>query len=94
MKILQFIFLMLPLCSMYAQDYELGKVTIAELEQKSYPADAGAPAAILFEKGVSCMMYSESKGFYLVTDVEVKIKIVMVKNIIQIQLNLFLELEI
>lgn len=33
-----------------AQNYELGKVTIAELEEKSNPKDTTAPAAILFKK--------------------------------------------
>lgn len=58
-----------------AQDFELGKVTIAELEQKSHPLDNGADAAILFESGKTYMDYSVEEGFSLVTDVSIRIKI-------------------
>jgi len=58
-----------------AQKMELGKVTIEELQQKSYPADSSAPAAILFKTGETVFEYSESKGFVMNTKVQVKIKI-------------------
>ncbi len=37
--------------SIQAQNFELGKVSIAELQEKEHPIDPTAPAAILFEKG-------------------------------------------
>ena len=58
-----------------AQKYELGEVTKAELEEKAHATDPSAPAAILFSKGQTYMVYSEQSGFDLMTEVEVKIKI-------------------
>ncbi len=59
----------------FAQDYELGKVTIQELNQKQHPTDTSAVAAILFSKGKSYFEYVENSHFALMTDIEVKIKI-------------------
>jgi hypothetical protein len=58
-----------------AQKLELGKVTIAELEEKQHPTEPDAPAAILFEKGKVTFEYSQSEGFVMTTTVQVKIKI-------------------
>ena len=58
-----------------AQKYELGEVTKEELEEKAHPLDASAPAAILFSKGQTYFAFSDSEGFQLVTEVEMKIKI-------------------
>ena len=58
-----------------AQKYELGKVTIAELEQKFHPNDKEAEAAVLFEKGETRMEYNEMNGFVIITETEIKIKI-------------------
>jgi len=59
----------------FAQDYELGKVTIAELSQKQHPTDTSAVAAIIFNKGRSYFNFVENSHFVLMTDIEVKIKI-------------------
>ena len=58
-----------------AQKYELGEVTKQELEEKVHPQDPSAPAAILFSKGHTYFTFSDSEGFQLVTEVEMKIKI-------------------
>lgn len=58
-----------------AQEYKLGNVTKAELEEKAYPKDTSAPAVILFSKCENYMSYTEQRGFALYTDVEMKIKI-------------------
>jgi hypothetical protein len=58
-----------------AQEYKLGKVTIAELEEKTHPKDPTAEAAVLFEKGRTHFEYSQNDGFQVFTDVDVKIKI-------------------
>ncbi|MHC0439115.1 DUF3857 domain-containing protein [Flavobacterium sp. 3-210] len=58
-----------------AQNYELGKVTIAELQEKRNPKDTTAPAAILFKKGRTFFTYSESVGFSANHVYEFKIKI-------------------
>lgn len=58
-----------------AQDYKLGSVTREELEEKAHPTDASAPAAVLFSRCTNSMLYTESSGFQLVTEVDMKIKI-------------------
>ena len=64
---------LVPIAS--AQKYELGAVTVAELEQKFHPADKDAEAAVLYEKGETRMEYTEQSGFLIITETEVKIKI-------------------
>lgn len=59
----------------FAQKLELGKVTLAELEEKQHPTESDAVAAVLFKKGVVKFEYSENNGFEMITIVKVKIKI-------------------
>ncbi|MEO7977822.1 transglutaminase domain-containing protein [Flavobacterium sp.] len=59
----------------FAQDFRLGKVSIAEIEQKNHPTDTAAIAAILYKKGVSRFEYNDQEGFIILTDVETRIKI-------------------
>lgn len=58
-----------------AQEFELGKVSKEELEQKTHPLEPDAVAAVLFEKGTTYMEYSDARGFTLVTETDVRIKI-------------------
>jgi transglutaminase-like putative cysteine protease len=58
-----------------AQEFKLGKVSIAELEQKRHPKDTAAVAAILFKKGDVNFEYSQTEGFDVVTEVTMRIKI-------------------
>lgn len=58
-----------------AQEFKLGKVSIAELEEKEHPKDPAASAAILFKKGEVKFRYSENEGFEVVTIVQTRIKI-------------------
>ncbi|OOV17165.1 DUF3857 domain-containing protein [Flavobacterium sp. LM4] len=58
-----------------AQNYELGKVTIAELEEKVHPQDSSAVAAILFKKGRTFFTYNPKSGFSANNVYEFKIKI-------------------
>lgn len=58
-----------------AQEFKLGKVSIAELEQKVHPKDSAAAAAILYKKGASRIEYNQNDGFVTITDVETRIKI-------------------
>jgi hypothetical protein len=53
-----------------AQNFELGKVTIAELQEKRHPKDSTANAAILFKKGE---VYFED--LTTITRIKIKIKI-------------------
>ena len=58
-----------------AQEFKLGKVIMAELEEKQHPKDSTAVAAILFNKGEVQFEYSQEKGFIMVTKVKTRIKI-------------------
>lgn len=58
-----------------AQNYELGNVTIAELQEKSNAKDTAAPAAILFKKGRTFFTYTEGKGIITNNVYEFRIKI-------------------
>jgi hypothetical protein len=58
-----------------AQKYELGKVTIAELQEKEYPKDPSAVAAVLFKRGEVSSEYSQIEGFVMYTKVQTRIKI-------------------
>lgn len=61
--------------NLIAQEFKLGKVSVAELEQKVHPKDTSAVAAILYKKGVSRMEFDQNEGFYMMTYVETRIKI-------------------
>jgi hypothetical protein len=58
-----------------AQEFKLGKVSIAELQEKEHPKDPSAVAAILFKKGEVKFEYTQSEGFVMFTEVETRIKI-------------------
>lgn len=58
-----------------SQEFKLGKVSVAELEQKVHPKDSSAAAAILYKKGSSRLEYDTSEGFVTITEVETRIKI-------------------
>ena len=58
-----------------AQTFELGKVSITELEEKEHPKDPSASAAILFKKGKMSLEYNKSEGFVMITEVKTRIKI-------------------
>lgn len=58
-----------------AQNYELGKVSIAELEEKVNPKDTAAVAAILFKRGKTFFTYSAGRGFTANNVYEFRIKI-------------------
>jgi len=45
-----FVFLLFAVSKSNAQIYEMGKVTVAELEEKMHPGDSAAAAAIIFNK--------------------------------------------
>ena len=59
----------------FSQSYELGKVTLAELEEKEHPVEKDAEAAVLFDIGRTFFEFDINKGFKLVTEVTTKIKV-------------------
>ncbi|MBA4320292.1 MAG: hypothetical protein C0412_17995, partial [Flavobacterium sp.] len=58
-----------------AQKFELGKVSIAELEEKKHPIDTTAVAAILFNKARTFFRYDPKNGFSINTEQVFRIKI-------------------
>jgi len=58
-----------------AQKFELGKVSVAELEEKSHPIDTTAVAAILFNKARTFFTYDAKNGFSINTENTFRIKI-------------------
>ena len=58
-----------------AQKFELGKVSIEELQEKVHPKDTAAVAAILFKKGETSFDYSNESGFSINYEVIVRLKI-------------------
>lgn len=74
MKLLKFIALLLAFTT-HAQKYELGKVSIRELEEKSHPLDNSAPAAVLFKKGKTHFTVDGSGEWSAITEIQYRIKI-------------------
>ena len=68
-------FLILFSNTVNAQEFKLGKVSIAELEEKTHPKDTAAVAAILFKKGETKFEYSQNEGFLVITEITMRIKI-------------------
>lgn len=59
----------------FSQNYELGEVTIEELQELKYSNDPNAEAVVLFENGKTYFQYDMNSGFNIITEVEKKIKI-------------------
>ncbi|PDS25839.1 DUF3857 domain-containing protein [Flavobacterium branchiophilum] len=58
-----------------AQEFKIGKVSAAELQEKQHPIETDAPAAILYKTGDVRMEYNQNDGFVMVTTVKNRIKI-------------------
>lgn len=58
-----------------AQKFELGKVSVKELQEKMHPIDTTAVAAILYNKSRTFFGYNIRTGFSINTECEFKIKI-------------------
>jgi Domain of Unknown Function with PDB structure (DUF3857) len=58
-----------------AQKFELGKVTVSELQEKTHPKDTSAVAAVLFNVGKTYFEYRQNDGFTMTTEVTTRIKI-------------------
>jgi hypothetical protein len=73
--VLVFLFSIFSVSKSNAQNHELGKVTIAELQEKLNPKDTTAPATILFKKGKTFLTYNKDNGFSANNVYEFRIKI-------------------
>ena len=69
------IVLLLVAFQAFTQNYELGKVTIQELEEKEHPIEKDAAAAVLFTIGTTTFEYSGDDGFKINTEIITKVKI-------------------
>ncbi len=69
------LFLLLMVSVVKAQELKLGKVTIAELEEKQYSKDTAAVAAILYKKGRTFFTYNVKTGFAANHEFTFRIKI-------------------
>lgn len=74
-KLIQFLVLLLLPFSLFAQNMELGKVSVAELKEKVHSTDSSAVAAVLFKKGKTYFELTPDGKWELVTEVETRIKI-------------------
>lgn len=59
----------------FSQELSLDNVTTKELLEKTNPSDSTSVAKVLFEKGKTFFEYKQGNGFFIYTEVEVKIKI-------------------
>lgn len=57
------------------QDFQLGKVTVEELQEKQHPTDTSAVAAVLFKKARTFFTYSVKAGFIANHEIKYRIKI-------------------
>ena len=75
---MKFAALLLGLCfsvSVCAQDYDFGKVSKEELEEKINPLDSSANATYLYKYRRTFFEYTQEVGFEVVTEVQERIKI-------------------
>jgi hypothetical protein len=69
------LFLLFSVVNVNAQEFKMGKVSIAELEEKVHPIDSTAAAAILFNKAKTYFTYNVKNGFSIHTEQIFRIKI-------------------
>jgi hypothetical protein len=58
-----------------AQNFEPGKVSIEELQEKAHPIDSSAVAAIVYKIGKTIFKYDYEKGFYALHECQIRIKV-------------------
>lgn len=74
-KIFFLTFILFTNAILYSQNFELGKVSIAELKQTEHPLSPSAPAAILCKKAKTTFKYTLNNGFSVIHEYEYRIKI-------------------
>jgi hypothetical protein len=74
-KLTFFLFIVLLFSNATAQEFELGKVSISELQEKVHPNDTSAIAAYLFQKGKTHFAYDGLTGWSIVYEYTCRIKI-------------------
>jgi hypothetical protein len=74
-QLILFLFVSLFYLNTNAQNFELGKVSVEELNEKVHPKDTAAAAAIIYKKAKTYFVYETAKGFFVYHDYEIRIKI-------------------
>lgn len=74
MKKILTILLIVLFQTMFAQKFEMGKVSIKELTEKIHPLDSSASAAILYKRG-NTYFEIDGSNWILVTEVQTRLKI-------------------
>ena len=72
---LVFMFSTLSFTNLYSQEFELGKVSLLELQEKFHPGDSSASAAVLFKKGNVKYEFYNNNFHNTITEVKTRIKI-------------------
>ena len=75
---MRFIILLFSLCfsvSVCAQNFDFGKVSKEELQEKFNPLDSSASATYLYKYRKTFFEYRQEQGFKLITEIHERIKI-------------------
>lgn len=80
-KIVTLLFVLSFAINSKGQDFQLGKVTVEELQEKQHPTDTSAVAEVLFKKARTFFTYSVKAGFIANHEIKYRIKINSVLNV-------------
>lgn len=75
MKSVPFFILLSFSITVFSQNYDFGKVSVDELEEKFNPQDSSANATYLYKKRRTYFVYNQNEGFELVTEIQERVKI-------------------
>ena len=75
MKSIFFLLLFVFSLSISSQNYDFGKISKEELEEKFNPADSSAAATYLYKHRKTYFVYTQTDGFKVITEVHQRIKI-------------------
>ena len=75
MKLLPIFFILSFSLTVFSQDYDFGKVSKEELEEKFDPLDSSASAVYLYKNRKTFFEYKQEEGFVLITEIQDRIKI-------------------
>lgn len=75
MKNLTLIISVFSIFTITAQNYDFGKVSKEELQEKFNPLDSSASATYLYKKRKTYFIYNQEEGFQLFTEIHERIKI-------------------
>ncbi|MET0760480.1 MAG: DUF3857 domain-containing protein [Flavobacterium sp.] len=74
-KLVMILLFLVSFSKINAQKFEPGKVSVADLLEKTHPSDSSASAAIVYKKARTFFVYNQRTGFTTVHEYEFRIKI-------------------